>query len=98
MGLAVPWSTTNANVPWWLDVQPRSSPTVSYGNLNQFDYFGVTGTGSSGNPTAIGNGGWAGGNNLDISFTGSGFVAARAMLFEFNATGSGAFLAFESEL
>ena len=98
LGLAVPWSTTAGNIPWLLEVQPAKSPTVSYNALNQFDYFGVTGTGSSGNPTAIGNGGWAGGNSLDISFTGSGFVVARAMLFEFNATGSDAFLAFESEL
>ena len=98
LGLAVPWSTTNGNVPWLLEVQPRSSPTITYNNLNQFDYFGVTGSGSSGNPTAISNGGWAGGNSLDIAFTGSGFTTARAMLFEFNATGSDAFLAFDSEL
>tara|TARA_R100000742_G_C4264444_1_gene82359 strand:- start:99 stop:1160 length:1062 start_codon:yes stop_codon:yes gene_type:complete len=98
LGLAVPWSTSAGNVPWFLEVEPRANPTVSYSDLSHFDYFGVTGTGSSGNPTGIGNGGWAGGNSLDISITGSGFVSARAMLFEFNNAGSDAFLAFDSEL
>ena len=97
LGLATPWDTTNGNIPFWLEVEPVSNPTVEYNNLNQFDYFGVTGTGSTGNPTALTNAGWSGGNNLDIGFTGSGFVAARAMHVEFNATGSDAYIAFNSE-
>ena len=97
LGLAVPWSTTNGNIPFFLEVEPRANPTVEYNNLNQFDYFGVTGTGSTGNPTALTNSGWSGGNNLDIGLTGSGFVSARAMLVEFNATGSDAYIAFSSE-
>lgn len=100
MGLAVPWSTTNGNIPWHMEVQPRTNPSIEYGHLSHFDYFGVTGAGSGGVPTGFSNAGWAGGTNIDIGFTGSGFSAARAMLVEFDNTTTNlpAFFAFNAEL
>ena len=100
LGLCVPWSTTNGNLMWFLEAQPRANPTVGYGHLSHFDYFGVTGTGSSGVPTGLSNSGWSGGNNLDIGFTGSGFVVARAMHLEFDNTTTDlpAYLDFSAEL
>ncbi len=100
LGMAVPWSTTNANLMWFMEVEPRANPTIEYGHLSHFDYFGVTGAGAGGGPTGFSNSGWAGGNNMDIGFTGSGFSAARAMLIEFDntATNLPAFLAINAEL
>ena len=100
LGVAVPWSTTNGNIPWHMEVQPRTNPSFEYGHLSHFDYFGVTGTGSTGVPTGFNNAGWAGGTSIDIGFTGSGFVAARAMLVEFDNTTTNlpAYFAFNAEL
>ena len=100
LGMAVPWSSTNANMMWFMEVQPRVNPTIEYGHLSHFDYFGVTGAGAGGVPTGFNNSGWAGGNNMDIGFTGSGFSTARAMLIEFDntATNLPAFLAISAEL
>lgn len=99
LGLAVPFSTSGANMPFFLEVQPRGNPTILYSSLSHFDYFAVTGSGGSGNPSTIQNNGWAGGNSIDLGFsaTGSNFVVPRAMLFEFNNS-AGAWLAFHSEL
>ena len=84
LGVAVPWNTTNGNIPFFMEVEPRANPSVIVSNVAHFDYFAVTGTGAGGNPTGFSNAGWAGGNSMDIGFTGSGFVSARAMLVEFN--------------
>ena len=84
LGVAVPWNTTNGNIPFFMEVEPRANPSVIVSNVAHFDYFAVTGTGAGGNPTGYSNAGWAGGNSMDIGFTGSGFVSARAMLVEFN--------------
>ena len=100
LGIVVPWSTTNANLIWTMEVQPRGNPTISYGNLSHFDIFGVTGSGTTGVPTGFSNSGWAGGTSIDIGVTGSGFVAARAMLVEYDNTSTNlpAFLAIDAEL
>ena len=100
LGVVVPWSTTNGNLLWTMEVQPRGNPSIEYGDLSHFDIFGVTGTGSTGVPTGFSNSGWAGGTSIDIGVTGSGFVAARAMLVEYDNTSTNlpAFLAINAEL
>ena len=100
LGVAVPWSTTNANLIWTMETQPRGNPSIEYGNLSHFDIFGITGAGSTGVPTGFSNSGWAGGTSIDIGVTGSGFSTARAMLIEFDNTSTNlpAFLAINAEL
>lgn len=99
LGLFVPFSTSQANILFYLDVEPRGTPTVLYSSLSHFDYFGVTGSGGGGSPSTIQNNGWAGGNSIDLGFTAASahLTSARAGLFEFNAS-AGAWLAFHSEL
>jgi hypothetical protein len=98
IGLLVPFSSTGANVPVFLECEPRSSPTVSHSAGSHFDYFGITGTGASGNPSSLQNNGWGGGNVLDLGVTSTGFTIARGYLFEPNNSSGNVFIAFESEL
>ena len=98
IGLLVAFSSTGANVPVFLECEPRSSPTISHSAGSGFDYFGITGTGASGNPSSLQNHGWGGGNVLDLGVTSTGFTTARGYLFEPNATAGNVYIAFESEL
>ena len=102
LGQCVPWSTSNGNMAWWMEVQPRGNPTIEYGHLSHFDYFGVTGAGGGGVPSGFNNAGWAGGNQMDIGVTtaSNNFSSARAFLLEFDATATDlpAFLAINAEL
>tara|TARA_S200002703_G_scaffold159356_1_gene172563 strand:- start:22271 stop:23434 length:1164 start_codon:yes stop_codon:yes gene_type:complete len=99
LGLFVPFTTSGANCLFYMDVEPRGNPTIQYSSLSHFDYFGVTGSGGSGNPSAIQNNGWAGANSIDLGFVAasSHLTIARAGLFEFNNSAD-AWLAFHSEL
>ena len=80
----VPFSAEGANVPIFLAVQPRTNPSVSYSNASHFDYFGISGTGASGNPSALQSNGWGGGNSMELGVTSTGMTIARAYLFEPN--------------
>ena len=97
LNLMVPFSTTGANCPIFLAVQPRTSPSVTYSSASHFDYFGITGTGSSGNPSSLQSHGYGGGNSMELGITSTSLTTARGYLFEPNNS-SGVWFAFDAEI
>ena len=97
LNLMVPFSGTGANCPMFLAVQPRTNPSVTYSDASHFDYFGITGTGASGNPSSLQSHGWGGGNSMELGITSTSLTTARGYLFEPNNS-AGCWFAFDAEV